>query len=186
MYRWLSILALTAGLVGVAGAQEQSDPKSWTPSEIKGTQRAPEFTEVTEWVNTKPIKWAELRGKVVVVHFFAFACINCNRNYPWYKSVAKEFDGKVVVIGVHTPELPQERDVDKLKKHLKQHEINYPVVVDNQHANWRAFNNQWWPSTYLVDKKGVGRYFWNGELAWKGARGEELMRQKIEQLLAEK
>ncbi|HMP01350.1 MAG TPA: redoxin domain-containing protein [Gemmatales bacterium] len=191
MTRWLLVLGMLVGGAAtgwVAGhAQDQSDPKTWEPMVITGNQKAPEFVDVTEWLNTsKPIKWSDLRGKVVVVHFFAFACINCTRNYPWYKAVTQEYGDKVAVIGIHTPELPQEKDVAKLKQKIKEAGLTYPIVVDNNHANWRAFNNQWWPSTLLIDKKGQGRYVWNGELAWKGARGETSMRQKIDELLAER
>jgi len=91
-----------------------------------------------------------------------------------------------VVIGVHTPETDAERDVDNLRNHVREVGMAYPVAVDNASENWSAWNNNMWPSVYLVDRRGHLRYWWYGELNWEGAKGEEFLRQKIEELLAER
>ena len=107
-------------------------------------------------------------------------------NYPWYKAIAKDFKDKdLVVLGIHTPETEDEKSVDTLKKKLKEAGLDHPVGVDNQGTMWQRYNNSYWPSIYLIDKKGIARWGWSGELKWKGAKGDDHMRKKVEELLAE-
>ncbi|MEX0716700.1 MAG: redoxin domain-containing protein [Planctomycetaceae bacterium] len=147
---------------------------------------APELRGVTTWLNSDPLTFEDLRGRVVVLNFWAFGCINCVRNLPSYKAWSDDFaDRNVTLIGVHTPETQTERDVDRLRAKLAEHRLTYPVAVDNENKNWDAWTNGWWPSTYLVDKRGHVRYWWYGELNYGGAEGEKFMRGKIEELLAE-
>jgi peroxiredoxin len=147
---------------------------------------APEFEGVDEWINSPPRTIESLRGQVVVVHFFAFGCINCIHNYPWYREWQTELDGQgVKIIGIHTPETKKEADNDALKKSLAEHELTFAVAVDKSKANWNAWHNTIWPSVYLVDKQGRLRYWWYGELDWQGAGGHKVARQKIDELLAE-
>ena len=89
------------------------------------------------------------------------------------------------MIGVHTPETKHERDVKALAAKVKEAELNHPVLVDNEKANWGAWGNSMWPSVYLVDKQGYLRYWWYGEMNWKGAGGQKLMKRRIDELLAE-
>jgi hypothetical protein len=92
----------------------------------------------------------------------------------------------VVILGIHTPETKAEKNINSLKKKLKEAGLHHPVAVDNNGTMWRRYNNAYWPSVYLIDKKGIARWGWSGELGWKGARGEVHMRKKIEELLADK
>jgi peroxiredoxin len=92
----------------------------------------------------------------------------------------------LTIIGVHTPETQGERNVENIRKKAKENGLEYPIAVDNNSSNWKAWGNRWWPSTYLIDKKGNVRYRWDGELNYKGIKGEDIMRQKVEELLAEK
>lgn len=92
----------------------------------------------------------------------------------------------MVVLGVHTPETDGEKKLDSVRQKVKEHEIKYPVAVDGAGKTWQAWGNRYWPSVYLIDKQGYVRYRWDGELNWKDVRGEKLMRQRIEKLLAEK
>jgi thiol-disulfide isomerase/thioredoxin len=148
---------------------------------------APEFKEIDEWLNSKPLDWKALKGKVVVVHFWAFGCINCIRNYPHYKAWHEAFKDKgVVILGVHTPETEAERKLESVKEKVAANKMAYPVAVDGQGKTWAAWDNRYWPAVYLVDRKGNVRYRWYGELNYKGAKGEPAMREKIEELLAEK
>jgi thiol-disulfide isomerase/thioredoxin len=148
---------------------------------------APEFGKATEWVNTKPLKIADLKGKVVVVHFFAFNCINCQHNYPWYKELQSKYPASdVVMIGIHTPELQGEYNIDALKKKLTDAGLKHPVLVDNDYANWKLYDNRIWPCIYLIDKKGNARFRWDGELEWQGAGGGKIMHEKIKLLIGEK
>lgn len=148
--------------------------------------RAPELRDVSEWVNTQPRTLQSLRGQVVALHFFAFGCINCVNNQPHYKAWHERYANKgVTVLGIHTPETERERDTAQLRADVKTRDIAYPIAVDAQASNWRAWSNNMWPSVYLIDKRGYVRYWWYGELNWQGAKGEEFMRERMDDLLAE-
>jgi peroxiredoxin len=149
--------------------------------------RAPELREVDEWINSTPLPLADLKGKVVALHFFTFGCINCIHNQPAYKDWCERFAGKdVVVLGIHTPEGEGDRKLENIRKAIDKQAITYPVAVDNQKKNWTAWANHTWPAVYLIDTEGYVRYWWYGELNWHDAQGEKLYREKIAQLLAEK
>ena len=92
----------------------------------------------------------------------------------------------MTIIGVHTPETDGESKVESVKKKVTEAGFTFPIAVDNRKAVWNAWRNRWWPSVYLIDRRGNARYRWDGELDWKGAGGQEIMRQKIEELLREK
>jgi hypothetical protein len=89
------------------------------------------------------------------------------------------------VLGVHTPEVDRERDVENVRRDATDADLTFPILIDNQKLNWDAWGNSMWPSVYLVDKRGYVRYWWYGELNWQGAEGEKLLRKRIEELLAE-
>ncbi|MSR60389.1 MAG: redoxin domain-containing protein [Planctomycetaceae bacterium] len=149
---------------------------------------APELEErpEEEWINSKPLKLADLRGQVVVLHFWTFGCINCIHNQPHYKSWHKKYSKKgLTVIGVHTPETEGERDIEAVRKSAEEKGLEYPIVMDKDAATWKTWGTQWWPCTYLIDKQGVVRYRWDGELNWKNTKGEAMLRKRIEALLAE-
>jgi len=149
--------------------------------------KAPDIVgDSAAWLNSPPIPTESLRGRVVVVHFFAFGCINCIHNYPTYREWQEELAGKdVQLIGIHSPETKSEHNVETLKSKLKAEELRFPVIVDNELANWNAWGNGMWPSVYILDKQGYLRTFWPGELKWQGATGDQQMLKKIESLLAE-
>ncbi len=128
---------------------------------------APEFTGITKWLNTDhPLTLQELRGKVVLIDFWTYTCINCIRTLPhvtaWYD---KYKDQGFVVIGVHTPEFEFEKDSNNVLNAIKQYNIHYPVPQDNNYGTWNAYNNQYWPAEYLIDAKGNVRrtHFGEGE-----------------------
>ena len=147
---------------------------------------APEVTGITAWLNTEPLTLADLKGKVVVLHFWTHGCINCIHNYPHMKAWHEQFSEKgVTVLGVHTPEFETEKNVERIKKKAKEYDLKFPIAVDNAAKTWKAWNNGWWPCVYLIDKKGIVRYGWAGELNSKNVQGERLMRAKIEELLKE-
>lgn len=148
--------------------------------------QAPELRQVSAWVNTPPLTLESLRGKVVVVHFWTFGCVNCIRNYPAYKDWARRFDTEdVVVLGIHTPELKGEKDVSLLQQKVRSEGLNFPIAVDNDKANWDAWFNRVWPGVYLVDKNGRVRFWWYGELNWQGATGDQWILERINLLLRE-
>jgi hypothetical protein len=109
------------------------------------------------------------------------------RNYPWYRGWHEKYADKgVTLVGIHTPETEGEADLDRVRGKAEDKGLTYPIAVDNDYKTWKAWGNRFWPCTYLADKKGRVRYRWDGELNWEGSRGEEVMRGKIEELLAEK
>jgi peroxiredoxin len=147
---------------------------------------APEFAGISSWINSDALTLKQLRGRVVVVHFWAFGCINCVRNLPHYQGWFESFpQSQLSIVGIHTPETERERSVDNLRANLVERQIKYPVAFDQDAASWKAWGNNMWPSVYLIDKQGRVRSWWYGELNWQGARGEENMRKKIKELLAE-
>ncbi len=147
---------------------------------------APELRNVEAWLNTVPVTLKELRGKVVVVHFWAFTCINCIHNLPHYQAWHERFlRQELTIIGIHTPETESERSIDNLRRKVDEYKIAYPVAFDAASENWKAWANNMWPSVYLIDKQGHVRNWWYGELNWQGEHGEEFMRKEIEKLLAE-
>ena len=148
---------------------------------------APELRSVETWINSEPLELKQLRGKVVIVHFWAFGCINCIHNLPCYQRWYDRFPpDRVTIIGIHTPETESEHSAENLRDKVAEYHIKYPVAFDAKGANWNAWANRMWPSVYLIDKQGRVRSWWTGELNWQGASGEEIMRQKIEALLDEK
>ena len=122
----------------------------------------------------------ELRGKVVVVDFWTYSCINCLRTLPYVKAWAKKYhDQGLVVIGVHAPEFAFEHDIGNVKRATRDLGVDYPVAVDNNFAIWRAFGNQYWPALYFVDAQGLIRHHQFGE------GGYDKSEQVIQQLLAQ-
>src|ERR1700678_4216662 len=128
---------------------------------------APNFAGITAWLNTpggKPLSISALRGKVVLVDFWTYSCINCQRSLPhveaWYKEYAK--DG-LVVVGVHTPEFAFEHVVSNVRAQAAALGVRYPVAVDDNYATWNAYDNEYWPADYLIDAQGNVRYVHFGE-----------------------
>lgn len=175
----IALLPLSA-LPSVALPQRQFDTGNVKPPELVGT----------DWINTpdgKPITLASRKGKVTVVEFWTFGCINCQRNLPVYARWQKTFQKKSVeIIGIHTPETEEEKNPDNVRKSVKRLNITYPILLDTKGENWKGWAQQWWPTVWLVDKNGKVRYRWQGELAWKGADGERIMARKIQELLDER
>jgi thiol-disulfide isomerase/thioredoxin len=118
----------------------------------------PSLDGATEWLNSEPLGPAELRGHVVLVNFWTLTCINWLRQEPYVRAWSHAYRGDgLVVIGVHTPEFSFEHDVDGIRQAARERAIDYPVVVDNDYAVWRAFDNHYWPALYFVDREGVTR-----------------------------
>jgi thiol-disulfide isomerase/thioredoxin len=140
----------------------------------------PEFQGISEWLNSSPLVVADLKGKVTLVQFWTFSCINCQRTLPyvvqWHQKYA---DQGLKVIGVHTPEFSFERDKDNIQKALNQHQITYAVPVDNDYKTWGAYGNNYWPHLYLADRQGILRYDHVGEGAYD--QTEQTIRQLLSQ-----
>ena len=121
------------------------------------------FNRATAWLNSPPLTAASLQGKVVLVDFWTYTCINWLRTMPYIRAWRETYADRLVIIGVHTPEFPFEHDVDNVRHALQQMRIEYPVAIDNDYAIWRAFNNQYWPALYAVDGRGRVRQHYFGE-----------------------
>lgn len=132
------------------------------------------------WINSQPLTLAGLRGKVVVVDFWTFACYNCQNTLPYFRAWDQKYRGQgLVVIGVHTPELSFERDLENVKKAVRDDGLNYPIAVDADYANWNRYNVWAWPTWFIIDKDGYIRYSHVGEGDYAGSEAT------IRQLLAE-
>jgi len=125
---------------------------------------APELAQISGYINTGPITLADLKGKVVLVDFWTYSCINCIRTIPYLNAWNEKYaDDGLVIIGVHTPEFEFEKNYDNVKAAVEKFEIKYPVVQDNDHGTWKAFGNRYWPHKYLIDSEGYIRYDHIGE-----------------------
>jgi thiol-disulfide isomerase/thioredoxin len=144
-------------------------------------QTLPDLTGATAWIHSAPLTAESLRGKVVLVDFWTYSCINCLRSLPtlesWY---AKYKDSGLVVIGIHTPEFPFEKNEANVRKAMRKFGVEYPVAMDNDYRLWRGFHNQFWPAQYFIDATGRVRYHHFGE------GGEEQSEQWIRGLLEER
>jgi cytochrome c biogenesis protein CcdA/thiol-disulfide isomerase/thioredoxin len=129
---------------------------------------APELPGGRTWINSAPLRMDSLRGRVVLVDFWTYACINCLNALPWVRQLeAKYRDRGLVVVGVHTPELPFEKVETNVRRQVRDLGVRYPVVVDNDYAIWNAYRNHYWPAAYIVDARGHVRYHHFGEGAYK-------------------
>lgn len=148
--------------------------------ELFTTGVLPPLTGATAWLNSPPLTPAELRGKVVLISFWTYTCINWLRTLPYIRAWAEKYkDYELVVVGVHTPEFPFEHNIDNVMQALARSHITYPVVVDNSYAIWTAFHNHYWPALYFADAEGYIRYQQFGE-------GEyEMSERAIQELLFE-
>lgn len=140
----------------------------------------PSLDGAVAWLNTKPLTAAQLRGKVVLVDFWTYTCINWQRTFPHVRAWADRYADKgLVVIGVHSPEFSFEKDLDRVRDATARLGVNYPVAVDSEHAVWRAFSNTAWPALYLIDAQGRIRHRHLGEGEYE--RSERV----LQRLLAE-
>ncbi len=129
--------------------------------------KAPELVGIVDWINSQPLMIENLKGKVVLIDFWTYSCINCIRTFPYLKDwYAKYKDKGLVIVGVHTPEFEFEKNPENVKEAVKRFEIAYPVAVDSNYKTWQNYNNLYWPAHYLIDQKGVVRDFHFGEGAY--------------------
>ncbi|MDD1015082.1 thioredoxin family protein [Pseudomonas rubra] len=177
--RALGIAALFAVLLAAAGLGNRL--LAGTPSSLETLGPMPELSGAVQWLNSPPLDRQALKGKVVLVDFWTYECINCRRSLPHVNTWAKRYaDQGLVVIGVHTPEYPEERVVANVREQVAKLDIGYPVAIDNDYAIWNAFGNQFWPAHYIVDGNGQVRYVHFGEGAY------DTQEQVIQQLLKER
>ena len=174
------------GLEESAAAQDRIDSLLAGESHFEGQRlqdygQAPDFTGISQWLNSRPLTLAALRGKVVLIDFWTYSCVNCIRTLPyvnrWYETYR---DAGLVVVGVHTPEFAFEHVPGNVEKAVSSFGIDYPVALDNDYGTWSAWGNRYWPAEYYIDRQGHVRYAHFGEGDY--AETEEVIRT----LLAEK
>jgi thiol-disulfide isomerase/thioredoxin len=131
-------------------------------------QPAPELRGIDNWINSRPLTLEELRGKVVLMDFWTYSCVNCIRTFPYLRDWHDKYsDYGLVIIGVHTPEFEFEKDPGNVEAAARTHGLEYPIAQDNNYATWNAFYNNAWPTKYLIDKDGNVRYYHLGEGAYQ-------------------
>ncbi len=142
--------------------------------DVSGAEPAvrPDLSGATAWINSPPLTLESLRGKVVLVDFWTYSCINCLRTLPYIKAWNEKYkDSGLVIIGVHTPEFPFEKDETNVRKAVKDLGLVYPVPMDNDYKIWRSFNNEYWPADYFIDATGKIRFHHFGEGGYEESEG---------------
>ncbi|MDG3578972.1 MULTISPECIES: cytochrome c biogenesis protein DipZ [Rhizobium] len=148
---------------------------------------SPSLNGAVEWLNSPPLTREQLHGKVVLIDFWTYSCINCIRTSPYVRAWAEKYnDQGLVVIGVHAPEFAFEKKIDNVKKAIEEFKIGYPVAIDNDYKVWRAFQNSYWPAQYLIDAKGQIRYHHFGEGNYRQTEQaiQDLLRETSDDLAA--
>jgi thiol-disulfide isomerase/thioredoxin len=171
----LLFAAVQLCLIGAAGAQSAAPARivarafkvkdmELTTFRLPAEGEFPSLRGATTWLNSQPLTPEELRGKVVLVDFWTYTCINWRRTEPYLRAWAEKYkDQGLVVIGVHSPEFGFERDVDNVRQESMEMNISYPIAVDSDHAMWNAFSNEYWPALYFIDAQGQIRHHQFGE-----------------------
>ncbi|MCU1684544.1 MAG: alkyl hydroperoxide reductase/Thiol specific antioxidant/Mal allergen [Amycolatopsis sp.] len=165
----------SATATGVGNTCTETEPT------LQDCGTAPAFTGINGWLNTpgdKPLTLAGLRGKVVLIDFWTYSCINCQRTLPHLEAWSRAYvNAGLVVIGVHTPEFAFEHDTANVTQQAHSLGVNYPIAIDNDYGTWNAYANQYWPAEYLIDQSGQIRHTNFGEGDYGGT--EELIRQLL-------
>ena len=161
------------------GASPQGTPESENVKVEEGPN-ASEIKGISGWINSQPLKIGGLLGKVVLVDFWTYTCVNCIRTLPYLKQWYEKYtDDGLVIIGVHTPEFTFEKEIQNVRKAVKKYGIRWPVALDNEYVTWEAYGNRYWPAKYLIDQDGIIRYTHFGEGAY--SETESRIRELLEE-----
>ena len=172
-------IAIGAPIAGFVGDMNVAQPMTSTgvrvpflhglpTGQIAGQSELASLERANEWLNSPPLTASALRGKVVLIDFWTYTCINWLRTLPYVRAWAEKYkDQGLVVIGVHAPEFAFEKNLDNVRWAVKDMRVDYPVAVDNDHVIWRAFKNQYWPALYFIDAQGRVRHHHFGEGAYE-------------------
>ena len=177
------LVAILAGTIGAPTGiltEAKSPVQQLAPAAVRLPIEGdlPSLGGATEWINSPPLTPAGLRGKVVLVDFWTYTCINWLRTLPYVRAWAAKYrDQGLVVIGVHSPEFAFEKDIANVRRAAKEMRVDYPIAVDSNHAVWRAFKNEYWPALYFVDAQGRIRHHQFGEGDYE--RSEVIMQQLL-------
>ena len=173
IYMRRMLLAACAGILVVAAAL--------VSVQARASDRMPDtITATGQWLNSPPLTRENLRGKVVLVEFWTYGCINCRHTLPYVKAWSDKYSAEgLLVIGVHTPEFAFEKDRGNVERAVRDLGITYPVVMDNEYEIWNSYQNRYWPAQYLMDAQGQIRHKHFGEGAYQETEN------MIQKLLAE-
>ena len=163
----ITIIVSVSGIVTGTSFPGKNNPPAFLP----------EFTQVdpAAWINSKPLSIKDLRGKVLLVDIWTFGCWNCYRSFPWLRGVEEKFANQdFQVIGIHTPEFEREKKRENVVKKVQEFMLHHPVMIDNDFAYWNTLNNRYWPTYYIVDKRGNIRDVFVGETHEGDARAEAI------------
>jgi thiol-disulfide isomerase/thioredoxin len=181
-----SFTALLVALAAVAHADEPASHRHTGAQMVPHAARPPaegmipSLSAATAWINSPPISTQDLRGKVVLIDFWTYTCINWRRTVPYLRAWVERYGNSgLVLIGVHSPEFVFERDLDNVRQAVKDIGVGYPVAVDSDHAIWEAFGNEYWPALYVFDSRGRLRHQQFGEDGYEDA--ERVIRQLLEE-----
>jgi len=171
------------GVISIGITRLTSSGDQMIPSQTLVTEtKAPAAPEISggQWINSEPLTLQGLRGRVVLIEFWTFACYNCRNTLPTLKMWDSRYRDKgLTIVGVHTPELDIERNLDSLRREIKTLDIKYPVVTDNDYATWKAYKVEAWPTLFLLDKQGRVRWTHVGEGAY--AETEDVIKKLLEE-----
>lgn len=175
----LSSRGKRSALLSVSSPPADTTPEASPDTDLSSpVGMLPELQGISQWLNSAPLAIADLKGSVILVQFWTFACINCQRTLPYITQWHRQYAAPgLKVIGIHTPEFAFERDINNIKRALRQHKITYPVPVDNEFKTWKAYNNEYWPHLFLADRQGLLRYDHIGEGAYD--KTEQTIRQLL-------
>jgi thiol-disulfide isomerase/thioredoxin len=160
------VLYLIGGTAITQAAEPSNNSSLSLQNGVATPYAAPPISGISSWINSDPIQLSELQGKVVLIEFWTYTCINCKRTLPyvidWY---AKYHHAGLIIIGVHSPEFDFEKTRSHVQEAVQKEGILFPVAQDNQFETWRNYNNNYWPAQYLIDKKGnvVYQHFGEGD-----------------------
>src|SRR5262245_58756339 len=172
-------IAIGAPMAGFLGDVTMSQPTTSTgerlpflhgfpTGQISGRSELASLERADEWLNSPPLTAPALRGKVVLIDFWTYTCINWLRTLPYVRAWAEKYRNQgLVVIGVHAPEFAFEKNLNNVRWAVKEMRVDYPVAVDSDHVIWRAFRNQYWPALYFIDAQGRARHHYFGEGAYE-------------------
>jgi len=173
-----AVLAVAIGVPIAAYVEDLNVPQSTSPgvpfihgfptAEVPNQSELASLERADAWLNSPPLTAPALRGKVVLIDFWTYTCINWLRTLPYVRAWDQKYRNQgLVVIGVHAPEFAFEKDLNNVRRAVKDMRVDYPIAVDNEHVIWRAFNNEEWPALYFIDSKGRVRHHYFGEGAYE-------------------
>src|SRR5215813_5976854 len=161
--RFIGVAAAALGAAGLGVIGSAAQPMAYASS-LPHEGMIASLGGATEWFNSPPLAPASLRGRVALIDFWTYTCVNWFRTLPYVRAWAEKYrDQGLVVVGVHTPEFPFEKDLDNVRWAAKEMDVKYPIAVDSDYAIWRAFENHYWPAVYLADVDGRIRFHHFGD-----------------------